>query len=153
MSNNSKFQWWKYRNKYSARDSVLNEYNCDRDMLRRKVDLMDNRLTGVVGCLSYPSQGSDVNHVEAPVHAGYFRFSTQVNLTEVNETIGVKNMEFSHSQDMSTHVVDFQEHCAKNEWLFYVIGEVSVPSCEASSCYGFNQHDSSVAVGSNSTRV
>ena len=115
MCNNSKLQWWKFRYKYSTRDSVLSEYNLDRQMFRRKVDSMENNLICVVGCLIHPLQVPDDNDIEAPVHAGYFRFSTQVNLTEVNETIGVKNMEFSHSQDMSTHVVDFQEYCAKNE--------------------------------------
>ena len=89
MCNNSKLQWWKFRYKYSTRDSVLSEYNLDRQMFRRKVDSMENNLIGVVGCLIHPLQVPDDNDIEAPVHAGYFRFSTQVNLTEVNETIGI----------------------------------------------------------------
>lgn len=91
--------------------------------MSRKIGLRrnSNLLIFAVGCLHLPEDASDVVHNEGPVHAGYICFSTPICLREVSNEIGIKNIEYACTIDMSEHIAGFESYCLTKKLMYYII--------------------------------
>ena len=95
----------------------------DIDVLTRKVNMSNNMLEGVVGCV----QLMDAIDYSGPnVHGGILIYNEAVRIDVVRRSTRIKNMKYRVSEETWLSLCTYQEDCRRKNLIYYSIGSRNI---------------------------